>query len=459
MKLSFQTFAVLCLLLASGAAQASDPPISSLLPPAGQPAPAAAPEKPKISVRIDPALQQQEGAYKNAVGQLTPEQQAVLKDFQAKFLDTVTPEAQLAITAKEEQYCEGKSGAAIAKDRAKYQSELGVLRNQLAALDKEQRAALREKRLKATPFIDAKLVDDHEEFMAHLTLGMAEGAAQLNYNQGAFAKTDCAATAKNLDDAFAVATAPAPKAAPEEARKEDDAAAAQIAQIKKSAAKGDPEAMLQLATMQISGTGMPKNVTAGFALMQRAAETGYDRAEYILGLGLTTDIFGQTPDKEKAKYWLGKAAAQGNKKAADVLKNIDNLKPTESLDSLRARAAKGEADAEYQLGSRYSEGLGVEKDPDQALKWLLKAAGQGDALAESDVALLLINANRVAEGVDWMTKAANKGVTNSQYELAGLYLDGKVVPKDQDKAVFWYKKAADGGDSRAKQALEQLGKP
>lgn len=48
------------------------------------------------------------------------------------------------------------------------------------------------------------------------------------------------------------------------------------------------------------------------------------------------------------------------------------------------------------------------------------------------------------------------GYVMSQYYLASCYENGEGVERDISKAKYWYKKAAEKGDSEAKKALEKL---
>ena len=48
-----------------------------------------------------------------------------------------------------------------------------------------------------------------------------------------------------------------------------------------------------------------------------------------------------------------------------------------ALAELRGRAEKGEADAQFNLGFMYANGLGVTKDEVEAVKWYRKSADQG----------------------------------------------------------------------------------
>lgn len=54
----------------------------------------------------------------------------------------------------------------------------------------------------------------------------------------------------------------------------------------------------------------------------------------------------------------------------------------------KRRAAEGYATAQYDLGVRYLKGDGVEKNPEEARKWLEAAAKQGNSMATQKLAEL-----------------------------------------------------------------------
>jgi len=230
-----------------------------------------------------------------------------------------------------------------------------------------------------------------------------------------------------------------------------------LAKIQAAAAQGDPESMVAIGMLMISGQGMPKDPQKGMELLTAAAEKGYPRAQYMLGLVLGNNMLGLPTDKEKAKYWLGKAAAQGDKKAEAMLKIIDKEKPMESLETVRNKAEAGDMNAAYDLGARYYYGMGgLEKNPVEGRKWMMLAAGSGHPLAQSNIGADLLGSDKPEEAIAWIAKAAENGVVNSQLQLAGLYYAGKLVPRDLGKASLWAKKAADAGDPRAVQMLKQI---
>ena len=412
-----------------------------------KPAAGPAPEKPTINIHMDPQLSAIESAYNDKVKTLTPQQQAELKIYEGKNIQALDLDMQAMKTIFEVKHC-GDKDAAFGKELQKYKSEAGVYSNRLQSQSVAARKKIRADRKAGVDYIDHKLVDGHEAFTASMAISFFGEMTKLSYDRGGFDKTDCAALAQKLDSAFAASSTqtPAEQAVPD-----------RIAQIKQALAHGDPDAMVAMGMMKISGQGTEKDVTGGMELLTKAAEGGYSRAQYMLGLVYGTDISGMPPDKEKAKLWLQKAAAQGDKKAQAVLDNPDMMKTPDDAGTLRKKADAGDANAAYELGGRYFVGMGgVEKNLDEAMKWKLRAAGAGHPLAQSDVAVQMLHENKNDEALTWMTKAASSGVVNSQYQLGLIYAQGEIVPKDLSNARLWIQKAADAGDARAVALIKQL---
>ncbi len=55
----------------------------------------------------------------------------------------------------------------------------------------------------------------------------------------------------------------------------------------------------------------------------------------------------------------------------------------------------------------------------------------------------------------WLTKAAGQNNPEAQDALGYIYANGKGVPVDNEKAVYWYKQAAALGDFKAHEALKK----
>ena len=56
----------------------------------------------------------------------------------------------------------------------------------------------------------------------------------------------------------------------------------------------------------------------------------------------------------------------------------------------------------------------------------------------------------------WYEKEAAQGDVGAMVKLAAAYEDGVGVPKNQQAALTWYRKAADAGSEEAKAKLRKL---
>ena len=59
---------------------------------------------------------------------------------------------------------------------------------------------------------------------------------------------------------------------------------------------------------------------------------------------------------------------------------------------------------------------------------------------------------------EWFSKAANQGHAKAQLNLAMMFENGEGTNRDLKKALEWYEKSAAQGDEMAMQRLEQLRK-
>jgi TPR repeat protein len=125
-------------------------------------------------------------------------------------------------------------------------------------------------------------------------------------------------------------------------------------------------------------------------------------------------------------------------------------------------ANAGVANAAYNLGVLYHQGLGTKADLRKAIEWYTKAADLGHPEAQYNLGIAYIE----GVGVDYdpfkangyFEKAANQGIMEAAYNLGLIYENGLLGKPQPDKALVWYKNAADKGSPEAKAALEQLAK-
>lgn len=119
--------------------------------------------------------------------------------------------------------------------------------------------------------------------------------------------------------------------------------------------------------------------------------------------------------------------------------------------------------AQYKLGTLYHQGKGIEKNYTTAAQWYRKAAEKGVPEAEYNLGVLHYRGQGVPknheEAFGWFHKAAEHGLAKAQYQLAVMYANGQGVPADFDKSIGWLKKSAEQGYSNAELALQRMGIP
>ncbi len=119
-----------------------------------------------------------------------------------------------------------------------------------------------------------------------------------------------------------------------------------------------------------------------------------------------------------------------------------------ALQEWRPLAEQGYADAQYNLGLMYDNGLGVPQDDKEAVKWYRKAADQGDSDAQTNLGQMYRQGLGVPrddkEAAKWYRLAADQGgYARAQYNLGWMYDNGRGVPQDDKEAVKWYRLAAE----------------
>jgi TPR repeat protein len=151
--------------------------------------------------------------------------------------------------------------------------------------------------------------------------------------------------------------------------------------------------------------------------------------------------------------------------ATDHVSQIDK-----ALDDLVARAMQGDAAAQYDLGYRYQNGIGVEKDEERAVYWYIKAAEQGNAVAQDRLQFLTEEKgisvpfteksqdNNVfsSDSDDSEFKDLSANVTQGDTALGLFYANGIGMLKDEIKSEEVLTKAAEQGHSDAQDQLISL---
>jgi uncharacterized protein len=111
-------------------------------------------------------------------------------------------------------------------------------------------------------------------------------------------------------------------------------------------------------------------------------------------------------------------------------------------------AERGDAAAQYSLGTLYAEGKGVEQNDATAFAWFLRAANRGHPAAQYNVgasyAAGIGVAKNNADAAKWFLRAANQGMAFAQLNLGLLYAAGNGVAQDNVEAFKWLELAFAG---------------
>ncbi|MGN1033040.1 MAG: tetratricopeptide repeat protein, partial [Intestinibacter sp.] len=104
-------------------------------------------------------------------------------------------------------------------------------------------------------------------------------------------------------------------------------------------------------------------------------------------------------------------------------KNMKNIRKSVILE-LEKQAEEGDVDTQFSLGDYYFV-LNKENDNEENNKNAFK----------------------------WYKKAAENGLPDAQYNLAGLYMNGLGIEENREKAFEWYEKVAEQGHIESKLCL------
>lgn len=210
--------------------------------------------------------------------------------------------------------------------------------------------------------------------------------------------------------------------------------------LRRAAADEEPGAQTNLGYAYATGTGVPQDDAEAAAWYKRAADQGLTRAAlamggfYEIGRGVEKDLAAAIRYYRIADY--GRDATAAIRLGALVLAGafpdelpeqgavwVAALAETDAEDAesardwLRARAARGDAYADYRIGRILRDGLGVAADPKTAAVHFLDAA--------------------------------RGGIRDAQAQMAEYYAAGTGVPQDYIEAHKWANVAAAGGSDDA----------
>jgi len=228
-----------------------------------------------------------------------------------------------------------------------------------------------------------------------------------------------------------------------------------VQEVRELANQDDYPSQHMLALMYQQGLAVDQDKDLALAWLRKAATKGHVDAEYDLGRTLA-----QT-QANQALYWLQKAASKGHIKAGYMAaalmaqQHVTNpQKVSEAWRWLYHGIQAKKAKEMYNLAIALHQGqLGLPQTNFNYQTWLEQAARGGVTESQNDYAVdLILQKENIKKAVSWLNKAATKDV-KAQFNLGLIYARGDMITPDDDAAIRWWKEAAENESARAKMML------
>lgn len=237
------------------------------------------------------------------------------------------------------------------------------------------------------------------------------------------------------------------KKAAEFTRQKDEPQESFLERMTRKAEEGDSDASLTLGYMYLYGkNGVEQNAEKAFQYYSMAATQGDKIAINNLG-SLYFSGIGTQKDVLKAAQMFDKAAKMGNNEAAVNLAFIYLSTPSvnnvrENIIQLFDQAAQGgNITAQYMLGYAYNKGFLTEQDNKKSFELLRGAAAEFDE-AQYELAQRYMNAEgtprNYGNAVKFLAKAAHQGNVKAMMDLGNILAAGKAYQQNSYQAYIWF---------------------
>ncbi len=230
----------------------------------------------------------------------------------------------------------------------------------------------------------------------------------------------------------------------------------------KAATAGDIPSLLLLARLYEGQFGFAdkKDLKQALGFYTKAAGLGDASAMVALGSRLLNGDKDNRNEKE-GREWLKKAIDAKEYTAYLALGDFEeNVKkdPKAALALYERGKDAGQVDCILRAADAYSEGKGIEKDPERGASLLESAAKAGSPQAHYRLAVKRLSTDKpeLLLGYGHLLSAAAGGLPEAQNELGLLYLSGKLAVADTPAGVAWLTRAAQGGMAQAQNNLATL---
>jgi len=189
-----------------------------------------------------------------------------------------------------------------------------------------------------------------------------------------------------------------------------------------AATQGHPLALWKLGRMYAAGDGVPHDDLKAFEYFSKIADENSD----------------ENPDSASAGAVASAFVALGTYFRDGIKGTYVNANPARAREMFQYAASYfGDPAAQFHLGRLYLEGLGTERDPRQAARWLNLAAEKGHFAAQAVLGQLFVDGQGVprqkARGLMWLTLAKDSADPATDPWVGKLYDDAFAAAGEADR--------------------------
>jgi len=140
-------------------------------------------------------------------------------------------------------------------------------------------------------------------------------------------------------------------------------------------------------------------------------------------------------------------------KRRGIISNAQEAAEHQKAEAIKNVTRKNDPQELYEIGVLHMAGIGTTPDPAAAATWFRKAAKKGHTKAQIELANLLKDGRGIEQNINLAKKlyvmAAKDGAAEALYALGVMFETGTGVEKDPRKAATFFKEARSGYDLRS----------
>ncbi|MBO4989328.1 MAG: sel1 repeat family protein [Clostridia bacterium] len=243
----------------------------------------------------------------------------------------------------------------------------------------------------------------------------------------------------------------------------------------KAAERGIGKAQYCVALCYLDGMGTKQNPALAASWMKKAFSTLYEDTTFdtVIQKGLEEgdgasllaignryfEGKGVPIDKAKAEYWYRRSANTGYAEGYYRRGRMFSFGTGVALDEQEAfwcykkGAELGSLDALYETAVSYYDGRGVEQDFKEAKRRFARFNEANSKLLQKKIE----RKYKITESFAHLFESAVDGNAESQYVIASRFRTAFGIAKNEERAIYWLKKAQKGGNEDAECFLRKMG--